>query len=113
METWIADRVRNDKQDRPRVAVTPPSTYRICPLTKFDASLARKIAAPTRSSTSPQRREGVRAISQLQNSSFFVSASVSSVLKYPGPSPLTWMPYWPQSIAMPLVSIFTAPLLAA
>ena len=63
------------------VAVTPPSTYRMCPLTKFDASLARNTAAPTRSSTSPQRRDGVRPTSQRVNSASFTSVSVSSVLK--------------------------------
>ena len=63
------------------VAVTPPSTYRMWPLTKVDASLARNTAAPTRSSTSPQRRDGVRLISQALNSALSTSASVSSVLK--------------------------------
>ncbi len=64
-----------------KVAVTPPSTYRMWPLTNFEASLARNTAGPTRSSTSPQRRDGVRPISQLLNSGFFTSASLSSVLK--------------------------------
>ena len=66
---------------RHKVAVTPPSTYRIWPLTNFEASLARNTAGPTRSSTSPQRRDGVRPISQLLNSGFLTSASLSSVLK--------------------------------
>ena len=63
------------------VAVTPPSTYRMWPLTKREASLARNTAAPTRSSTSPQRRDGVRPISQLLNSGLSTSAWFSSVLK--------------------------------
>ena len=63
------------------VAVTPPSTYRMWPLTKREASLARNTAAPTRSSTSPQRRDGVRPISQALNSALSTSAWFSSVLK--------------------------------
>ena len=63
------------------VAVTPPSTYRMWPLTKREASLARNTAAPTRSSTSPQRRDGVRPISQALNSGLSTSAWFSSVLK--------------------------------
>src|SRR5262249_12271166 len=63
------------------VAVTPPSTYRMWPLTKREASLARNTAASARSSTSPQRRDGVRPISQRLNSSLATSACVSSVLK--------------------------------
>ena len=37
------------------LAVSPPSTYRICPVTKSDAGEARKIHAPTISSVSPNR----------------------------------------------------------
>lgn len=62
-------------------AVTPPSTYRMWPLTKLEAALDRNTAAPTRSSTLPQRRDGVRPISQLENASFSTSAWFSSVLK--------------------------------
>ena len=64
-----------------RLAVTPPSTYRMCPLTKFDASLAKNTAAPARSSTLPQRRLGVRPISQVLNFSSATRAALSSVSK--------------------------------
>ena len=37
----------------------PPSTYKIWPLIKFEASDAKNIAAPARSSGLPQRPAGV------------------------------------------------------
>ena len=37
----------------------PPSTYRMWPLTKSDASEARNTAGPMRSSVVPQRAAGV------------------------------------------------------
>src|SRR4029077_8842039 len=92
-----------------RHAVTPPSTESTCPLTKLDASDARKIAAPTSSCTSPQRPSGVRAESDAENLSSSTSALFSSVRMYPGASALARRPCLPQSVAMPLVSIFTAP----
>ena len=62
-------------------AVIPPSTNKICPLTKLDASEAKKIAAPTSSPTSPQRPIGVRFDSQAENFSSSTRALLSSVLK--------------------------------
>ena len=44
------------------------------PLTKLEASLARNTAAPTRSSTSPQRRDGVWLTSHCVNSGLSTSA---------------------------------------
>ena len=46
----------------------------MCPLTNEDAWLARKIAAPCSSSTLPQRPAGVRAQTQAENFSSFISA---------------------------------------
>ena len=63
------------------VAVKPPSTYKIWPLTNLEASLAKNTTAPPRSSTSPQRRLGVRPTSQLVNCGSAANFSVSSVLK--------------------------------
>src|SRR3954468_16234327 len=74
-----------DKANPPRAshttAVIPPSTNRMCPLTKDDASAARKIAAPCSSSTLPQRPAGVRAHTQAENFSSFIKAVLSSVPK--------------------------------
>ena len=63
------------------VAVKPPSTYKIWPLTNLEASLAKNTTAPPRSSTSPQRRLGVRPTNQLVNCGSAANFSVSSVLK--------------------------------
>ena len=62
-------------------AVMPPSTKSVWPLTKLEASEARKIAAPTSSSTSPQRPAGVRLASQAENSGSPTSAALSGVSK--------------------------------
>lgn len=43
----------------PKYAAIPPSTYRICPLTKSDAEEARNTAGPCKSSGLPQRSAGV------------------------------------------------------
>ena len=51
------------------------------PLTKFDAFDDRNTAAPTSSSTSPQRPAGVRPATHALNSASATSAFVSSVLK--------------------------------
>jgi hypothetical protein len=51
------------------------------PLTKLAGALARKIAAPPSSCTSPQRPAGVRLLSQAVKASSATSAWVSSVLK--------------------------------
>ena len=64
-----------------RVAVMPPSTYRIWPLTKREASLARNTIAGPRSSTSPQRRLGVCPTSQAEKVGSSTRLCVSSVLK--------------------------------
>ena len=51
----------------PIYAKIPPSTYKICPFTKLDASLARNTAGPAKSSGLPQRAAGVFAIIKLSN----------------------------------------------
>ncbi len=61
-----------------RTASRPPSTYRICPLTKSEAGEARKTTAPPSSDGSPQRRAGTRCSSHATNSglswrSWFIS----------------------------------------
>lgn len=45
----------------------PPSTYRICPVTKSEAREARNTAAPMSSSGLPQRPAGVRCLIQRSN----------------------------------------------
>ena len=62
-------------------AVMPPSTYRIWPFTKLDAGEDKKIAAPTSSSTLPQRPAGVRFSSHAENSTSATSAALSGVSK--------------------------------
>ncbi len=59
--------------------VMPPSTYRICPLTKSAAGDARNSTPPTRSSVRPQRPAGVRLRTQALNSSSWTRGWVSSV----------------------------------
>ena len=49
----------------PIYAKIPPSTYKICPFTKLEASLARNTAGPAKSSGLPQRAAGVFAIIKL------------------------------------------------
>ena len=49
----------------PIYAKIPPSTYKICPFTKLDASLAKNTAGPAKSSGLPQRAAGVFAIIKL------------------------------------------------
>ena len=47
------------KDDFPRYESSPPSAYKIWPLTKSEASEARNTAGPIRSSDRPQRAAGV------------------------------------------------------
>lgn len=61
--------------------VIPPSTNIVWPVMKLEASEARKMMAPANSSTSPQRRIGVRFSSQPENSSLAASAALRSVRK--------------------------------
>ena len=61
--------------------VRPPSTYRTCPVTKLDASLARNTAAPASSPTSPQRPRGVRLVSHAENAGSATRAALRSVRK--------------------------------
>jgi malate synthase len=63
------------------VAVMPPSTNSVWPLTKADASDARNTAAPISSPTSPQRPAGVRWVSHFENSGSSNSAWLSAVRK--------------------------------
>ena len=53
---------------------------------------AEEDGRPPSSATSPQRPIGVRLATQALNSASFTSASLSSVLKYPGAMPLTLIP---------------------
>ncbi len=64
-----------------KLAVMPPSTYKMWPVTKLDAAEARNTAAPPSSCTSPQRPAGVRLLSHAVKASSATSACVSSVLK--------------------------------
>jgi len=45
-----------------QVAVQPPSTWMICPVTKLDASLAKNSMAPSSSPISPVRPIGVLSV---------------------------------------------------
>ena len=70
-------------------AMNPPSTNTICPVTKSDASDAKNIVNPAKSSGSPQRYAGVRlSIHSLRLSSR--AGAVISVRMKPGAMPFTW-----------------------
>ena len=70
------------------------------------------MAAPTNSSTLPQRPAGVRLDSHVVKSGSATNAAFSGVSKYPGAIALQFNPCCAQSVAMPLVRLPTAPFVA-
>lgn len=74
------------------VAVIPPFTNSVCPLTKLLACDDRNTAAPTSSSTLPQRPCGVRFCNHVVNSGSATSAAFNGVSKYPGAMALQFSP---------------------
>src|SRR5260370_41742580 len=107
------------RQGKPRgywftpLARNPPSTTRISPVTKAEASLARKIADPTSSTVFPNRPIGVRISSSLPRSLSSSSFWFSAVRKTPGAIAFTVTPCELHSTASDFVSAPTAALLAA
>src|ERR1035437_951221 len=90
----------------------PPSTGIVCPVTKEDASLARKIAHPTSSSTLPTRPIGVRPIIEEMRAGMSSALAFSGVRNTPGAIAFTRTPCVAHSHARLLVSICTPALLA-
>src|SRR5581483_9726340 len=95
------------------LAVHPPSTIKIAPVTYDDASEARKTTGPTSSSALPRRPSGV---SSRMLRSFASSCSLAApgmyASMYAGLNALTRMLYCAHSTASVRVNIFTPPLLA-
>src|ERR1035437_9287655 len=94
-------------------ARNPPSTGIVWPVTKEDASLARKIAHPTSSSTLPTRPIGVRAIIEEMRAGISSALVFSGVRNTPGAIAFTRTPCVAHSQARLLVSMCTPALLAA
>src|ERR1035441_6499258 len=92
-------------------AVVPPSTYKICPVTKFEAAEARYTAAPIMSSVTAAPPIGMRDM-KISNSFLFSKTSlVSGVQKIQGAMEFTLMLSLAHSVANCLVSRLIAPLL--
>ena len=110
---FVEDRHRNSSM-RLEQAVTPPSTYSTCPLTKLQPRPMQEDCRADQLLHVPHRPSGVRAESQARK--FLV---LDERLDRFGtkiiPAPARWRrrPCLPQSVAMPLVSIFTAPFEAS
>ena len=76
----------------PPSPLAPASARMNWPVMQRARSEHRNTAAPTSSSTSPQRPAGVRAASHVVNAGSETRSAVSSVAKYPGASALTFTP---------------------
>src|ERR1019366_7560979 len=89
----------------------PPSTAIAVPVTKFDASLARKAATPDMSRGTPQRPSGVR-FSTLSCSpvTCWRARFVRSVSIHPGNTAFTWMLSLAQAVASARVICTMPPL---
>src|SRR6184192_2125856 len=99
-----------EAQEDHSTEVRPPSTARICPVMCLPASLAKRTAAPFRSSSSPMRRSGAPAASFSTPTASIVPFVILDGKK-PGARALAVIPYRPQLPARARVKLTTAPLL--
>jgi len=83
----------------PSVTSVPPSTTRLCPVTKAPAAEARNRAAPATSAGVPGRRSGVIAIRRAMKASSARRGADSSVAMKPGDTALTRTFLGPHSTA--------------
>src|SRR5258708_12244780 len=95
------------------LARKPPSTTRVCPVTKDAASEHRYTAAPTSSSVFPNRPMGVRANNSLPRGVLSSRSALSAVWNTPGAIAFTVTPRLDHSTASERVSETTPDLLAA
>jgi hypothetical protein len=93
-------------------AETPPSTARICPVTKLDASDARKSNGPTSSSGRPIRPIGAIFFAHSRNGGMENAPAVISLGNQPGASAFTRTPRSAQLAARFRVKLMTAALVA-
>jgi hypothetical protein len=91
-------------------AVTPPSTTMVSPVTKLEASEARKSSGPTSSLGLPTRFMGERPLAQSRKPGMPKRPAVISLGNHPGAMALTRTPRLPQLDARWRVRLTTAPL---
>ena len=85
-------------------AIYPPSTSTVCPVTKSDALLARKIAVPTMSSGSAILPRGIISSIAFFNTGSFFKCGTISVYVAVGASAFTLIPYFAHSYASTFTS---------